>query len=207
MTIKPLTQSTAFLLVCELVAPVFVDGDLCVRRLSESGPASPRDDPLQMLVLGDSIMWGQGLREDEKFSSRVKCWLQEKTNREVRVHVEAHSGAVISVVPARRRARPSRRCSGEVNPTTPTINEQLDQRDSVLRRRTAHRPSLILMNGCINDVGVRIFWLRQLRWKICARKSDKSCGEGMHGSAAAREKQFSRRPRCSSPATIRSFRR
>ena len=56
----------------------------------------PASDALQMLVLGDSIMWGQGLRDEEKFSSRVKCWLQEKTNREVKLHVEAHSGAVIS---------------------------------------------------------------------------------------------------------------
>ena len=48
-------------------------------------------DPLQMLVIGDSIMWGQGLKDDEKFSSRVKCWLEEKTNREVRIHMEARS--------------------------------------------------------------------------------------------------------------------
>ena len=81
--------------------------------------------PLQMLVVGDSIMWGQGLSEDEKFSSRVKCWLQEKTNRPVELHVEAHSGAVISVADTVESRFVS--ASGEVNLTTPTINEQLDQ--------------------------------------------------------------------------------
>src|SRR5712671_1604590 len=53
-------------------------------------------EPLQMLVLGDSIMWGQGLRPEEKFSWRIKCWLQEKTNRAVTQTVFAHSGALIA---------------------------------------------------------------------------------------------------------------
>src|SRR6266566_1620064 len=57
-------------------------------------------EPLEMLVLGDSIMWGQGLKPEQKFSWRIKCWLQEKTNREVRQQVFAHSGALISADPA-----------------------------------------------------------------------------------------------------------
>ena len=46
--------------------------------------------PLEMLVLGDSIMWGQGLKPEQKFSWRIKCWLQGKTNREVTQTVFAH---------------------------------------------------------------------------------------------------------------------
>src|SRR6476620_12094198 len=78
----------------------------------------PTGDPLQMLVIGDSIMWGQGLRDDEKFSSRVKCWLQEKTDREVKLHMEAHSGAVISGSASAQPAFTS--LNGEVNMTSPT---------------------------------------------------------------------------------------
>ena len=54
------------------------------------------EDPMQMLVLGDSIMWGQGLKPEQKFSWRVKCWLQEKTGREVQTRIEAHSGALLA---------------------------------------------------------------------------------------------------------------
>ena len=107
---------------------------------------------MQMLVLGDSIMWGQGLRDEEKFSSRVKCWLEEKTDREVKVHVEAHSGAVISGAIATRPLY--RTANGEVNLTSPTINEQLDHAVNFYKA-THTTPTLTLVNGCINDVGVK----------------------------------------------------
>jgi hypothetical protein len=74
-------------------------------------------------------MWGQGLREDEKFSSRVKCWLQEKTNAKS-ASTQKHSGAVISVGPATQPIFTAG--NGEVNLPTPSINEQLDHTDPVL---------------------------------------------------------------------------
>src|SRR5688500_464062 len=93
MTIKPLAEPLPLPLA--LIVLFFLTASAASGTcLNEVPPSSAA--PLRMLVLGDSIMWGQGLREEEKFSSRVKCWLQEKTNREVKVHVEAHSGAVIS---------------------------------------------------------------------------------------------------------------
>ena len=57
-------------LILLTAATAFAD---CANEVKPSGA-----DALQMLVIGDSVMWGQGLKEDEKFSSRVKCWLQEK---------------------------------------------------------------------------------------------------------------------------------
>src|SRR5882762_3721820 len=96
MTPKPLHRS---LLPLGLILLFFLTAGralgVCQNEIKPS--AAP---PLHMLVVGDSIMWGQGLREEEKFTSRVKCWLQEKVNREVKVHVEAHSGAVISAASA-----------------------------------------------------------------------------------------------------------
>src|ERR1043165_2084297 len=60
-------------------------------------PAYPqtRKDPLNLLVLGDSISWGQGLRDEHKVSRLVKLWLEQQTGREVRETIQAHSGAVI----------------------------------------------------------------------------------------------------------------
>ncbi len=132
--------------------------------------------PLHLLVIGDSIMWGQGLRENEKFSSRVKCWLQPKINRPVQVHSEAHSGAVIAVsTPA---PPPFVSANGEVNLTTPTINEQLDHAIRFYSELNA-TPSLILMNGCINDVGVKNLLAASTPLEELRARARKSCGEDM----------------------------
>lgn len=134
------------------------------------------EDPMQMLVLGDSIMWGLGLKPEQKFSFRIKCWLQEKTGREVQTRVEAHSGAHLagaSTVPLRFRSN-----DGEVNLPFPTINEQLDNAVAFYGQARS-RVDLILVNGCINDVGVSNLlnagtppdWMRD--------RITTSCGAGM----------------------------
>jgi hypothetical protein len=121
-------------------------------------------------------MWGQGLREEEKFSSRVKCWLQERTDREVKLHVEAHSGAIISGSAA---AKPRfTAASREVNLTTPTINEQLDSAIQFYKD-DGTSPSLILMNGCINDVGVKNLLAASTPLEDLRARVRKSCGEDM----------------------------
>ena len=133
--------------------------------------------PLDMLVLGDSIMWGQGLKPEQKFSWRIKCWLQEKTNREVRQTVFAHSGALISVDPATAPRFKSN--DGEVNLPYPSINEELDQARDFYGPASA-KVNLILLDGCINDVDVSNLlnvttdpnWLRE--------RIHTSCQLGMH---------------------------
>ncbi len=140
-------------------------------------PVNPSGgDPLQMLVIGDSIMWGQGLREDEKFSSRVKCWLQQKTEREVRLHMEAHSGAVISGAGAAKPLFTS--INGEVNMTSPTINDQLDHAVQFYQQNQTS-PALILMNGCINDVGVKNLLAASTPLEDLREQARLNCGEKM----------------------------
>jgi lysophospholipase L1-like esterase len=107
-------------------------------------------DPIHMLVLGDSIMWGQGLKTPDKAWWRLKNWLQQKTGRDVRERVEAHSGAAIEATPGSEMFTSN---DGEVNLLTPTINEQIEA-----ARKYYGDPAqvdLILVNGCINDVDVR----------------------------------------------------
>ncbi len=135
------------------------------------------DNPLQMLVLGDSIMWGQGLKPEQKFTWRVKCWLQEKTGREVQTRIEAHSGALLggaSATPPRFKSN-----DGEVNLPYPTINEQVD---NALRfyGESRSKVDLILVDGCVNDVdvsnllnaGTTAGWMRE--------RITTSCHAGMH---------------------------
>jgi lysophospholipase L1-like esterase len=155
----------------------------CANEVKASG-----NDALQMLVLGDSVMWGQGLRDEEKFSSRVKCWLQEKTNREVMVHVEAHSGAVIFSELATRLSFTA--ANPEVNLPTPSVNEQLDR---AIQFYDAHRssPSLILLNGCINDVGVKNLLAASTPLEHLRARARKSCGEDMYSLLQRVRKSFS----------------
>ena len=160
--------STLIALVLLTASAAFAD---CPNQVKPAG-----GDPLQMLVLGDSIMWGQGLKDEEKFSSRVKCWLQEQTNREVKVHVEAHSGAVIS---GSALAQPSFTTSdGEVNLTSPTINEQLDHAVQFYKQNQA-TPALILMNGCINDIGVKNLLAASTPLEDLRAQVRQNCGEKM----------------------------
>lgn len=173
MSPKPLYKR--FLLPATLFVLIFLNATTAFADCPNQTTLAA-DDPLHMLVLGDSIMWGQGLREEEKFSSRVKCWLQERINREVKVHVEAHSGAIISGAAS---ALPSfTTASGEVNSTTPTINQQLDHAvEFYNNNRTT--PSLILMNGCINDVGVKNLLAASMPLEDLREQVRKSCGEDM----------------------------
>lgn len=134
------------------------------------------ENPMQMLVLGDSIMWGQGLKPEQKFSWRIKCWLQEKTGREVQTRVEAHSGAHLEGVSTNARFKSA---DGEVNLPYPSINEQLDNAVQFYGP-SGSGVNLILVDGCVNDVdvsnllnaGVQPEWLRE---RIAI-----SCGKGMH---------------------------
>lgn len=109
------------------------------------------DRPLHMLVLGDSIMWGQGLRKQNKFWWRVKNWLHEKTGRDILEKIEAHSGAVIGTLAGQTEIFASD--DGEVNLETPTVNQQLDE--ALKHYADPSKVDLILVNGCVNDVDVR----------------------------------------------------
>src|SRR6516225_8137630 len=60
-------------------------------------PALAAPKPINIVCLGDSIIWGQGLPESMKFRTLVAGWLQEQYHGTRAVNViptRAHSGAV-----------------------------------------------------------------------------------------------------------------
>ena len=140
---------------------------------SSSQPIESRS--LHMLVLGDSIMWGQGLRKEYKFWWRVKGWLREKTGREVLEKIAAHSGAVIGTIEGQQRFFASN--DGEVNLETPTVNEQLD--DAIKYYADPSSVDLILVNGCINDVGARVLLNASTSVDLLGREIKEKCGGRM----------------------------
>lgn len=103
-------------------------------------------DTYRLLVLGDSLAWGQGLRDDLKFSAQVERHISEQQG-DIGVYrdVLAHSGAVIGVndtnVPVT--------LPGEVPTSYPTILQQISAftgaKDTI---------DLILLAGGVNDIDV-----------------------------------------------------
>ena len=140
-------------------AKSFLLAALAVSILVSSSPvygqsAQPANDDKQfnLLVLGDSIAWGQGLREEHKAWYLVKTWLENNSGRQVRQRVEAHSGAVIGSV-GDSAGNPVPALDGEVNRGLPSVNDQID---NALRSYTdPAKVDLVIVDGCINDLDAR----------------------------------------------------
>lgn len=113
---------------------------------SESNAITIILDTYVIAVFGDSIQWGQGLREDLKFHSLVENRIKA-TNGDMGVYktVLAHSGATIGV--GNNTQLPP--VNGEVPTSFPTILQQIDA--------YPHDPAsvdLVLLDGGINDITV-----------------------------------------------------
>jgi len=117
--------------------------------------ATASDRPVNVLVLGDSISWGQGLKDEHKASSLVKSWLEQQTGREVRQMIKAHSGAIVGSTDLSedKMARDAAaELDGELSRAYPTINDQIDY---ALKMSNPAVIDLVMVNGCINDVDSR----------------------------------------------------
>jgi beta-glucosidase/6-phospho-beta-glucosidase/beta-galactosidase/lysophospholipase L1-like esterase len=109
-------------------------------------------DTFRMLVLGDSVLWGQGLQENQKIHTLVKQAIQQREgNIGVYSELLAHSGATIGIsdndVEDTQRL-PS--LDGEVPTNYPTILQQCDDFNN-----KPETVDLIIVNGGINDVNAR----------------------------------------------------
>jgi lysophospholipase L1-like esterase len=94
----------------------------------------------QLVVFGDSVEWGQGLLDGQKFSSQLAKRLS------LTVNMQAHSGATIGIGDAH-----AGRCGPEVPLHYPTVVQQVQgfQGDPA-------SVSWILVNGGINDISIEV---------------------------------------------------
>ena len=98
---------------------------------------------LRVVTLGDSVCWGQGLSEEQKFDTLLGRAL-ESPRTKATIERLAHSGAVIG-----DQDRGARTAAGEVPVSSPTIIQQCE--------RFTNNPAsvnVVLVNGGINDIGV-----------------------------------------------------
>src|SRR5262249_22159955 len=122
-------------------------------RFARSQPALRA---FNMVVLGDSIMWGQGLPQDQKFSTLVQNWLAKwVAPRPVQRFVFAHSGARIA--PTGNDTGPDLSNGpaafvGEVPDPSPSILSQIELALNRLPQLGVAQPSdvdLVLVDGGI----------------------------------------------------------
>ena len=100
----------------------------------------------RIVNLGDSVPWGQGLLEHEKYDSLVKDVLQPKFAGGVSLERLAHSGAIIGAHGGSGGPAP-----GEVPVPLPSVIEQCDRFTN-----SPETVDLVLVNGGINDVEIQI---------------------------------------------------
>lgn len=100
---------------------------------------------LRMVVLGDSVTWGQGLRDPKKFHVRVYQKLTDGDSTEGITQL-AHSGATIGV--GVTTIRPP--VAGEVPVSYPTVLQQVADFQA-----SPETVDLVLVNGGINDIDFR----------------------------------------------------
>lgn len=120
----------------------------------QSGPSSEVNiklGPLNVLAVGDSVMWGQGLLDQNKFTMKVKDWLQTNVGRPVNLVHLAHSGGIFGPNPP--AASEPNAVQGEVPTDFPTLGRQVFTLAPQWIKRKEDI-DLILVDGCANDVGL-----------------------------------------------------
>lgn len=123
------------------------------------GPAllGQSSKPYEMLVVGDSLIWGQGLEEKDKFYSLTADWLRKTLSRPVELKVKAHSGSTLKfhADEAAKYAKADRDenffYKPEINVAFPSIYRQIETASDEYRRdgKTA---DLIMLTGGITDI-------------------------------------------------------
>lgn len=130
------------------------------------------DASFKLLVLGDSVVWGQGLNEDAKFYTIVQQGLEQQLSRRVDKLNLSHSGAAI--LP---KAKPCPSLPGEVPIGTPTLYAQAKTAQSMYAAAGVKPEAidLVLLNGGINDVGFPVIVNPGTSHKKLAEQSQKYC--------------------------------
>jgi len=107
-------------------------------------PDGQKDQAFHMVVIGDSVAWGNGLEQTDKYYYQLAKWLQESLNKPIDVKVYAHSGATID----NPTGELGKSTNANLNSWYPTL---MDQATSI---QNADEVDLILVSGGINDVDV-----------------------------------------------------
>lgn len=142
----------------------FLKGLAAIAGFAAAGPAVLRAQtarPFEFLVVGDSLIWGQGLEEKDKFYTLTAKWLRTQHfdgRRDVVLKVKAHSGSTIKFHPAEaEKYRKAGRDEAyefhpEVNVGFPSSWKQIEVAAEEYRSAGKAGADLIMISGGITDV-------------------------------------------------------
>jgi lysophospholipase L1-like esterase len=144
--------------------------------------------PFEFLVVGDSIISGQGLAENQRSYYLVKQWLETEVFenlRKVELKVKAHSGASINLRPNETAALKkagvdeNKPYPGEVNLTFPSITSQVDT--TIKEYADPRTVDLVMLTGGITDTRLTRILDPFRSNEELRREIVKHCGEDMFG--------------------------
>lgn len=158
---------------------------------SAASPAlNVRVGPFNLVTIGDSVMWGQGLSEPAKFRNQVQTWIANQLGgRPVRPINFSHSGALLGADPSDRARVPGvPLMGGEVPEDFPSV---INQALVLVPQQVA--PSdvdLILMDGCINDVTVANLLNPTVSDDTISALATATCGTQMEANLEAIQRKY-----------------
>ncbi len=128
-------------------------------------------DFFYLAVIGDSVLWGNGLREQDKMSALTAKTIERELGVKVIQQRYAHAGA--RIVPAKGDGICLLNCFGEAptSSTSVTLQAELIERPDLVQ--------LVLMDGCINDVGVDTIIDANVSREELEQETARFCGEEM----------------------------
>jgi lysophospholipase L1-like esterase len=172
-------------ILAALAAIIFISS---LPTFGQSAQPAADDRQFNLLVLGDSIAWGQGLRDEHKAWYQVKTLLEESAGRKVRERVEAHSGAVIGS-PGDSGGNPVPPLDGEVNRGLPSVNDQID--NALRSYADPSQVDLVIVDGCINDLDAHRLLNAANTPEGIRELAEQKCGPPMEALLARLTKSFS----------------
>jgi hypothetical protein len=142
--------------------------------------------PYEMLVVGDSHISGQGLKEPNKFYFIVKEWIQNDvfgTSRKLNLKVKAHAGSRINLHPDEVKAMKKTGDDmelpryAEANVSFPSIRMQIAAARA--EYPDPQKVDLVMLSGCITDVLVMDIVSPFYKMKKLRERIRKFCGGSM----------------------------
>lgn len=118
---------------------------------------------LDFLIVGDSLIWGQGLEEKDKFYSLTADWLRREAfgrEKNVDLKVKAHSGSTLKLHPdvAEKFKKAGREetfyLHPEVNVGFPSTWKQIEVAADEYKASGKRGADLIMLSGGITDITV-----------------------------------------------------
>ncbi len=129
------------------------------------------DDFFYLAVIGDSILWGSGLPERQKISALVADEIEHRLGRRVITQRYAVAGA--KILPAEGDGICEYNCFAEVPKQLTSILTQVDQIER------ADLVDLVLLDGCVNDVGLDTITLPLTDTQELAQITEQYCNGAM----------------------------